>query len=110
MAAQAPVIGGTYDWFLNPAKINTQAAPDVFGIWDLTGATVTISFVNPSGDGQQFSATVLSATAGTAHYINLASLFTTAGDWGVSWKISKSGTILETEIAYFTVKASGAAL
>ena len=110
MVHEPVVIGGTYDWFLNPAQINTQAAPSVFGVWDLTSATVTISFINPSGDGTQFSATVLSATAGTAHYINLAALFNTAGDWGVSWKVSKSGTILETAIVYFKVYASGAAL
>ncbi len=109
MAVEPVVIGGTYDWLVT-ARINTQAAPTVFGAWDLTSATVTVSFVPPSGDATQFSATVLSATSGTAHYINLAALFNVTGDWGVSWKFSKSGTILETAITYFKVYASGAAL
>lgn len=108
-APQPIVVGGTYDWFLNPASINTEAAPGVFGAWDLTGATITISFVPPSGAGSHFSATVVSAANGTANYINATTLFNVAGTWGVSWKVSKSGTVLESEIIYFTVKASGAA-
>lgn len=108
MTQQPPVVGGTYDWFLNPATINTEAAPSVFGIWDLTGATIIISFVPPSGPAQTFSATIVSATDGTAHYINLTTLFTVAGQWGVSWRVSKSGIVLETQIAYFTVFPSGA--
>ena len=108
MAIQPVVIGGTYDWFLK-AKINTQAAPTVFGIWDLTGATVTINFIPPSGTASHLSASVVSASAGTAHYVNLAALFSVAGTWQVSWKVSKSGTILETELESFTVYASGAA-
>lgn len=109
MVFQPVVVGGTYDWFLNPALINTEAAPQVFGVWDLTGATVTISFIPPSGAGQHFTATIVSASEGTARYINSASLFNVAGQWGVSWKISKSGTILESKITYFTVYPSGAA-
>ena len=109
MAIEPVVIGGTYDWLIT-AKINTQAAPTVYGAWDLTGATVTVSFVPPSGDATQLSATILSATAGTAHYINLAALINVVGDWGISWKVSKSGTILESQITYFKVYASGAAL
>lgn len=106
---QPVVIGGTYNWYLNRARINTEASPKVFGTWDITGATVTITFVPPSGDGQQFTATIISGSDGTARYINLAGLFTVAGTWGVSWKISLSGTILETKIENFEVFVSGAA-
>lgn len=108
MAIQPVVVGGTYDWYLNPASINTRPAPGVFGAWDLTGATVTISFIPPSGAGSHFTASLLSGT-GQAHYINAASLFNVTGTWGVSWKVSLSGTILETQIVNFTVYASGAA-
>lgn len=109
MAAQPVVVGGTYDWFLNPASINTEAAPSVFGIWDITGATVTVSFVPPTGAGQHFGATILSGPAGTAHYVNTTTLFDVAGTWGVSWKISLSGIVLESEITSFRVYPSGAA-
>ena len=117
MPAKPPVVGGTYDWFLNPAMINTRAAPSVFGIWDITGATVTVSFMyyenGPDAAppaSSHFSATILSGPAGTAHYVNLTTLFTTAGTWGVSWRVSLSGTVLESDISFFKVKASGAAL
>lgn len=111
------VVGGTYDWFLDPAQINTEAAPNVFGIWDISGATVTVSFMYfgngpdapPTTAGQHFTATILDGPSGTAHYVNQASLFNQAGDWGVSWKVSKSGTVLETHIYHFNVEASGAA-
>lgn len=110
MATQPVVVGGTYDWYLNPASINTEAAPGVFGAWDLTGATVTISFIPPSGAGQHFTATIVTASSGIARYINLTTLFNVAGEWGYSWKVvSSTGVVLESEIMYFTVKASGAA-
>jgi hypothetical protein len=109
MSIQPVVVGGTYDWFLNPAMINTEASPEVFGAWDLTGATVTISFVPPSGAGSHFTATIVSATLGTAQYTNTTALLNVAGTWGVSWKVSKSGIVLESQIYYFTVYASGAA-
>ncbi len=118
MPVQPIVVGGTYDWYLNRASINTEAAPGVFGPWDITGATVTVSFIyynngpdaTPSDPGQHFTATILSGPDGTAHYVNTAGLFATAGTWGMSWKISLSGIILESEIFFFKVKASGAAM
>ena len=110
MAIQPVVIGGTYEWFLNSASINTEAATSVFGVWDLTGATVTISFIPPSGEASHFSATVVSAADGTARYTNLTTLFNAAGQWGVAWKVSKAGVILESQIAYFPVLPSGASL
>ncbi len=116
MAVQPVVVGGTYDWFLNAAFINTEAAPDVFGPWDITSASVTISFmyygngVNASPTfSVHFAATIVSPTGGTAHYINSTSLFNIAGDWGMSWKVVNAGAVLETEISFFKVKASGAA-
>ncbi len=117
MPVQPIIVGGTYDWFLNPATINTEAAPGVFGLWDISGATVTISFLyygNGTGAAPtatyHFTATVVSGPAGTARYINLATLFNFAGDWGISWKVSVGGTVLESDILPFKVKASGAAL
>ncbi len=116
MPAQPIVVGGTYDWFLNPAMINTEASPSVYGLWDITGATVTISFLRYANGTEalptaasHFSATVISGTAGTARYINLTTLFTVTGDWGVSWKVSVGGTVLETDVFFFKVKLSGAA-
>ena len=117
MAREQPVVvGGTYDWFLDPATINTEAAPSVFGVWDITGATVTVSFLY-YGNGpdaaataaSHFSATIVDGAAGTARYINTTSLFNVAGTWGITWRISLSGTVLETEVSMFKVKMSGAA-
>ncbi len=114
---QPIVVGGTYDWFLNPASINTRSAPGVYGAWDISGATLTITFLfyangpdaAPTAPGQHFTPTILSGPAGTAHYINTAALFNTAGTWGVSWKIVLGGTVLESDVFFFKVKASGAA-
>lgn len=118
MPAEPVVIGGTYDWFLNPAKINTRASPKVFGLWNITGATVTITFARfgngpdapHTGSASHFTATILDGAAGTAHYTNAAGLFDQTGTWGYSWKVSLSGTILESDIYFFKVKSSGAAL
>jgi hypothetical protein len=105
---QSVVVGGTYEWLLNPA-LNTEASPGVFGAWNLTGATVTISFVPPSGGAQHFSATVLSDGSG-AKYVNTTALFNVEGTWGVSWKVTNSGVVLESQINQFRVYPSGAAL
>ncbi len=107
MLVQPPVVGGTYDWLLK-ASLNSEVAPEVYGAWNITGATVTISFVPPTGVGQHFTATILSAP-GQAHYVNATSLFNVAGEWGVSWKVSLGGTVLESQIVYFQVYPSGAA-
>lgn len=117
MAVQPVVVGGTYNWFLNPITRNSEAAPNVYGVWDITGATVTISFLY-YGNGpdaaptasSEFAATIISGSDGTARYVNTTSLFNVAGDWGVSWHVSLSGTVLESEISFFKVKASGKAL
>jgi hypothetical protein len=117
VATQPIVVGGTYEWFLNPASINTEAAPQVFGPWDLTGATVTISFMYygngpnapPTVGGMHFTATILTPnTNGQAKYINATTLFNVAGVWGVSWKLVKGGTVLESQIVFFQVYPSGA--
>ena len=108
MTIQPVVVGGTYDWFLNPATINSESAPSVYGVWNITGATVTITFVSPSGAYTSFSATIVSGSAGTAHYVNATSLFNVTGQWGYSWKISLSGTVLESQIVTFTVYPSAA--
>lgn len=113
MVQQPVVVGGTYNWFLN-ASINTEAAPTVYGAWNLTGATVTVSFLY-YGSGTtptaayHYTATIVTAASGTCRYINAASLFNTAGTWGVSWKVSLSGTVLESDIIKFKVSDSGAA-
>lgn len=109
MYVQPVVMGGTYDWFLN-ASINTEAAPDVYGAWNITGATVTVTFVDPSGAGHGFTATVTAGQLGQAHYINTTSLFNAVGQWGVSWKVSLSGTVLENRISNFQVYQSGSTL
>lgn len=117
MPAQPIVVGGTYDWFLNPAMINTEAAPGVFGPWDLTSATVTISFMffgngpdaPPTVGGMHFGASVVSGPAGTARYINAVGLLNQAGTWGYTWKVVNGGTVLETGTFFFEVEASGAA-
>ena len=118
MPAQPVIVGGTYDWFLNPATINTEASPGVFGPWDITGATVTVTFARygngqgapPTSAAQHFTATVVSGPDGTARYVNLTTLFDNDGVWGMSWRVSLSGTVLESETFFFNVRSSGAAL
>jgi hypothetical protein len=106
---QPVVVGGTYDWFLNPALINSEAAPDVFAPWDLTGATVSISFINPSGVRVgTFSATAVDAVNGKYKYINTTSLFTVSGTWLYSWKVVLGGITLESVLIPVVVNQSGA--
>ncbi len=114
--AQPIVVGGTYDWYLDKAMINTEASPAVYGTWDITGATVTVSFLYYGNGPNQvptaashFSATIVDGAAGTARYINQTSLFNIAGTWGITWRVSLSGIILETDVTTFKVKSSGAA-
>lgn len=107
---QRVVIGGTYEWLLT-ASINSEAAPNVYALWDLNAdsATVTINFTPPSGSSTHASATLLAAT-GKAKYVNAAGLLTVTGTWLVSWKVvTSSGRILETEQREVPVFASGAA-
>lgn len=104
------VCGGTYDWFLNPASINSEAAPSVFAPWDISGATVTISFINYAVSpptSQTFTATVSNGPAGQARYINETTLFDTPGPWGVSWNVSLGGVVLESQIVNFQVYQAG---
>lgn len=109
MPVQPVVVGGTYEWFLNPAMINTETSPCVYGPWNITGATVTITFVSPTGVATSFSATVVNGPKGQAKYVNQTSLLGTVGQWGYSWRVSLSGVVLETQIISFNVFASGAA-
>lgn len=114
MPLQPVVVGGTYDWFLNSASINSEAAPNVYGAWNITGATVTITFMffpggpnAPPDEGQSFVAIITNGSNGQARFINPTTLFTTSGWWGYSWLISLSGTVLESQILNFYVFPSG---
>jgi hypothetical protein len=98
------VMGGTYDWFLNPASINSELAPTVFAVWNIFAAVVTITFTDPNGNQQTFTASALSSP-GQARYINLAGLFFTPGWWGVSWTVALGGTVLPTQRFPFQVYA-----
>ncbi len=106
---ERPVVGGTYEWLLI-ASVNSEAAPTVFGLWDLNAdsAAVTIHFTPPTGASTHASATLIAAT-GKAKYINAAGLLNVAGDWLVSWKIVVGTKVLETQQKTVKVYASGAA-
>lgn len=94
------VAGSTYKW--NATFLKDGA------IYDLTGATITLSFLPPTGVAQLFSMTIVSAAAGTATYSSLTTLFTNAlaGGWVRSYKIVKDGVVLESPEIVFTVKRS----
>lgn len=94
------VAGSTYKWM--PTFLRNGA------IYDLTGATITVSFLPPTGAAQTFNMSIVSASAGTATYTNTTSLFTNAlaGQWYRSYKVSVGGVVLESPPIAFPVAIS----
>lgn len=109
MGIQKVVCGGTHIWYATLSK-NTEATPTVYAAWDLTGATITLTFVSPAGVATHCTASIVVAASGTVHYTNLAALFSVNGNWSLSWKVSQSGVVLESQQATFAVYPSAAAL
>ncbi len=100
MASGPVVVGSTYLW---RTKFLRDGA-----IYDLTGATITISFQPPSGAVQTFSMSPSSPTEGIAEYTNTTALFTGTQDaqWNRSYKVTKSGIVLESQPIPFKVYRS----
>ena len=101
MATAGPIVAGsTYKW--SPTFIKDGV------IYDLTGATIIVSFLPPTGSAQTFSMSILSASAGTATYTNLTTLFTNAlaGQWSRSYRVTLSGVVLESKEIAFQVYRS----
>lgn len=98
MAAEPVVVGGTYNWKLTATKDGAA--------YDLTGATVVLTFVSPSGTRTQYTFT---AAASSPAYENPTGLITTHGEWIRSWKTTLSGVVLETREIPFTAYRSRAA-
>lgn len=109
MNPEPVVVGGTYEWYATIYK-NIVTAPGIYPVWDLTGATIMLTFVSPLLVKTQYTATIDVAANGTVYYTNPAGLFTAAGFWSRSWKISQSGIILESKARTFEVFASMAAV
>lgn len=109
MPAQPIVVGGTYQWYATISK-NTAAAPTTFTAWNLTGATITVTFIPPNaGTAKHYSASIVVAADGTVSYTNVVGTFDVAGTWLISWKVSQSGVILESRQSSFQVYPSAAA-
>jgi hypothetical protein len=98
MAVGPIVVGSTYQWL--PSFLRNRA------IFDLTGATIVISFLPPTGTAQIFTMSIVSAPAGTATYTNLTTLFSVAGEWFRSYKITVGGIVLESAGIPFKVYPS----
>ena len=108
MAVQPPVLGSQYEWYATITK-NSAAAPTTYSAWDLTGATITLSFVAPSKAKKHYTATIDVAANGTVYYVNPASTFDEEGIWSRSWKVSQGGVVIESRELTFSVYASAAA-
>ena len=102
MASEPIVMGGTYYWKLTATKDGA--------VWDLTGATITITFFTPSGTTKEYAAAILVAANGTAFYVNPTATFDAKGPWSVSWQVTQSGVIQETQEDSFTVYRSLASI
>lgn len=72
-------------------------------VWDLTGATVTLSFKRPDGTSTSRSASLLSAANGQVNYDSATVDLNQAGTWTRSWSISLGGIVYKTPPIQFTV-------
>ena len=99
---QPVVVGGTYDWTFT---IHKDSA-----VWNIAGATLTLTFVAPDGTAVHYSGVILIAASGTAHYANPIGTFTVDGDWKWSLKTVQGAIVLETREGTFYVYPSAAAL
>ena len=72
-------------------------------VWDLTGATVTLSFKRPDATTTSKSASLLSAAAGQVNYDSETTLFDQAGTWTRSWTITLASITYKTVPIQFTV-------
>lgn len=105
MAVGPVVVGSTYKW--SPTFLKDGA------ICDLTGATITVNFLDPAGVVHSFALSIISAAAGTAFYTNLTTLFTTTGmsgtreaQWYRSYKVVVGSVTLESRGIPFMVYQS----
>lgn len=103
------VVGSTYNW--SPTFLKDGA------IFVLSGASLTVNFLSPTGIVFSFAMTIIDAFAGTASYVNQPNLFTTAGmqgadglmdgQWYRSYRITfGGGGILESKAIPFKVYQS----
>ena len=89
------VRGGTYRFTLT-ASVNGSA-------WDLTGASVVLTFTSPSGTATSYSATLDDADGGTAHYDGDASVLGRSGLWRRSWRVLQGDVDVRTRPKRFVV-------
>ncbi len=92
------VVGNTHLWILTPP---TKDGLD----WDLTGATITLTFrYKDAGTKKQYTFT---SSTPAPEYINPTDTFHLPGDWQRSWKVVEAGTIvLQTREIDFPVYGS----
>lgn len=105
MAVGPVVVGSTYRWF--PTFLKDGA------IYDLTGTTITVNFLDPNGAVHSFAMGIVDALAGTALYQNDATLFTNIGEsgsqfaqWYRSYKVKIGSVVLESAPIPFPVYKS----
>lgn len=72
-------------------------------VWDLTGATVTLYLIDPSGNKSSHSATIDSATDGEVHYTTSTSDLDEEGEWGRQWRVQQSGSDNTSPVEKFWV-------
>lgn len=89
-------VGGTYTWTLNAQKTGET--------WNITGATVTISFRKPNDTvAGTFTATLSNPSGGVATYTNSATLLSVPGTWIRQWKVSVGGVVAWSDEEQFEV-------
>lgn len=93
---QPPVVGNTHAFKLTAKKDGS--------VWDISGATVTLSLRKPDGTVlSAFTASITNGPGGLAQYQVANTVLDESGDWARQWFISKSGVELRTKIIPFTV-------
>lgn len=78
--------GSTHRFTLNATKDGAT--------WDLTGATVTLVLVDPSGNEINCSATLSAPTSGVAYYDTSTTDLDEVGTWQRVWKIVQSSVTM----------------
>lgn len=92
------IVGSTYRFTLTATKDGET--------WDISGGTITLTLIDPSGNAADYSASIVSGPAGTARYDGATSLLDEPGMWRRSWTVSVGGVVLESAPILFSVEPS----
>lgn len=99
-------VGGTYVIPFEITVLNTSGREVVL---DLTGATITVTFKDPTGNTHSQSGTVTSTSLGLCQYTTVTTDLDEDGDWVLQVVVTIGGTVLPSLPIRFKVRSLAAA-